>query len=497
MSFSTEVLERDVAAACARLRARAATSGAGDAGAGNRNVVGEVNGHADNLAGRDATQAGPHPKGLIEDQQAPTTDASLLDALAAFTKVKRDVDAVLANIASEIARRSTRDAGAGGLAKKAGFQTPEALVAGSTGGSRAEAGRLIRAGAAAGNGSSFFAPTATPASKEPPRFPHLAAALGAGDISIEACQVVTSMLDRTEGRADPGQWRDAELLLAERARTLSLEHLSKFARQLEAKLDPEGLRATEEALKNDRYLIITEDRAGAIVMKGRLDPETAAPIKTAVDALVAAALHRQRDNDHSDPNRRSAAQMRADALSEICLHALGCKRSAPTFAKTTIVVRLSMADLKSGKGSAMIDGLSHPISVASARAMAADGQVLPIVLGGKGEVLDLGRAKRPFNTAQRIALGERDGGCAWCGAPPSFTEAHHIKWWEHGGPTDLVNGLLLCVACHHRVHRDNWEINIHDGDVWFTPPKEVDPARTPRLGGRKHFEPPGKVARMS
>jgi predicted restriction endonuclease len=83
---------------------------------------------------------------------------------------------------------------------------------------------------------------------------------------------------------------------------------------------------------------------------------------------------------------------------------------------------------------------------------------------------------------------ERDGGCAHCHAPPSWTEAHHIRWWERdAGPTDLNNGVLLCTACHHRIHRDGWDILVRDGEVWFVPPVTVDRERMPVRGGRARF----------
>lgn len=424
----------------------------------------------------------------------------LLDALAAFGKVRRDVDAVLAQLSGEIGHRSATEAGAGGLAKKSGFADPGALVADATGGSRAEGRRLVEAGKAAAS-SVPAVPTdgasgdsASDVSQETaiePRLKYLRNALHAGEISIEASHIITSMLNRVEDVADPALWREAEQHMVLRAPTLSLENLSKFVRQLEAQLDHRSVEATEELLKNDRYLTLTEDRAGAIVIRARLDPETAAPIVAAVDALVATALHNTRGNDPDREDKRGAAQMRADALSSICRHALGCKTTAPTLAKTTVMVRISLADLQSGEGFAEIDGLSQPVSVGTARRMAADAEIIPLVLGGDSEVLDLGRAHRPFSPPQRLALGERDGGCAWCGAPPSFTEAHHIRWWIRDcGPTDLNNGLLLCVACHHRIHRDDWKIEIIRGDVWFTPPVSIDPLRRPRIGGKKYFNAP-------
>ncbi|WP_082297726.1 HNH endonuclease [Microbacterium sp. GCS4] len=80
-----------------------------------------------------------------------------------------------------------------------------------------------------------------------------------------------------------------------------------------------------------------------------------------------------------------------------------------------------------------------------------------------------------------------------CGLPPQMTKAHHLRWWHRDtGPTDLDNGVLLCESCHHRIHDNGWEIRIEGrgvaARVWLIPPASVDPARTPRLGGRARYD---------
>ena len=151
--------------------------------------------------------------------------------------------------------------------------------------------------------------------------------------------------------------------------------------------------------------------------------------------------------------------------------------------RTTIVVRMDKSELESGVGVGRIDGTAVPVSVGELRRLAGDAGVVPAVLGGGSEVLDLGRTVRLFTGAQRLALLEREGGCAKCHAPPEHCEAHHITWWEHGGASDIANGVMLCTRCHHDVHRERWGILAGAGRVEFIPPSHVDPARTPRLGG--------------
>jgi hypothetical protein len=152
-----------------------------------------------------------------------------------------------------------------------------------------------------------------------------------------------------------------------------------------------------------------------------------------------------------------------------------------------MVVRVSLDTLRTGDGYAEIDGIPTPISASTARRIAADANIIPIVLNGASEVLDMGRAQRLFTAKQKLALAERDGGCAWpgCPHPPTYTEAHHLRWWDqHHGATDLTNGILLCTHHHHRIHNNGWTITIRDHTPWFTPPPHIDPHQRPRQGGR-------------
>ncbi len=81
--------------------------------------------------------------------------------------------------------------------------------------------------------------------------------------------------------------------------------------------------------------------------------------------------------------------------------------------------------------------------------------VLPPALGGAPtQPLEVGRTSRVVQPAQRTALAIRDGGCVFpdCTRPLAWCEAHHLRHWLHGGPTDLANLALLCRAHHRAVH---------------------------------------------
>lgn len=304
------------------------------------------------------------------------------------------------------------------------------------------------------------------------------------------------MLDRAALRADRVALDTAESILSDQAVGMSLDQLAKLIARAEAHLDPDGLEPKERNARGDRSFVMYE-RDGMLHFTGKCDVESGAPIKTAVEAIVTADFRAALDDPHrgSDPDSdlRSVPQRRLDALALIARHFLGCDHSDIPLGGATVVVRMNLEDLQSGEGHALIDGISQPVSIATARKMAAGGRIIPCVLDTDGQILDWGREKRLFTKSQRLALVERDGGCAMCGLPPGMTRAHHIKWWTRDrGATDLANGVLLCESCHHRIHDNGWDILI-DGvgtraRVWFIPPRHVDIDRTPRLGGRARFD---------
>jgi hypothetical protein len=144
-----------------------------------------------------------------------------------------------------------------------------------------------------------------------------------------------------------------------------------------------------------------------------------------------------------------------------------------------VVVTVPLAVLRDGVGSATLDD-GTVISAGAARRLACDAAVIPAVLGGRSEVLDVGRARRLFTGPLRRALVLRDRGCAFpgCDRPASWCEAHHLRPWAAGGGTSLDNGVLLCRHHHRLVETGDWPISLGaDGIPEFRPPPWIDPDR--------------------
>ncbi|WP_294981780.1 HNH endonuclease signature motif containing protein [uncultured Microbacterium sp.] len=436
--------------------------------------------------------------------QAPAalSPSALVEVNRAFGVLMRQVDAAFAPVAAEISRQSRPQLGGDSLAKKQGFRSPVALIQATTGASVGEAIRLVQVG------ESTAPRTSISGESRPAAHPHVAAAVAAGALSMTAASAIITLLDKLSLRVDSARRDAAERDLCQRAPGLRADELTRLLAHAEAELDPDGLAAAHEEHRSARALRMQE-RDGMLHLTGVFDVATAAPIKTVLDAMVTRVLQ---NNEHAprhehghghgggggdDPeagalrDERTVPQMRADALHELCAHALGCEQ-VPTVATTTVVVRMTLDQLESGCGVARIDGFDASLPAADVRRLAADLQVIPCVLGGDSEILDWGRTRRLFSPAQKLALAERDGGCAFCGAPPAWTHGHHIAWWNRdAGPTDLDNGVLLCTGCHHRIHSDGWELRV-DGvgvaaRVWFIPPPWIDADRTPRIGGGARY----------
>ena len=136
---------------------------------------------------------------------------------------------------------------------------------------------------------------------------------------------------------------------------------------------------------------------------------------------------------------------------------------------TTLLVTIDQADLAAGVGAARLS-TGGRLSVGETRRLACNGGILPVVLGGASQPLDLGRKRRFFQPAQRKAMAVRDRECraAGCDVPAAWCEAHHLRPWSAQGRSDLADGILLCGFHHHRAHDRRYDQSrLPNGDVRF------------------------------
>jgi hypothetical protein len=120
------------------------------------------------------------------------------------------------------------------------------------------------------------------------------------------------------------------------------------------------------------------------------------------------------------------------------------------------------------------------IAGATVQRLACDATVTRVLVDAKSAIVDVGRSQRVVPGATRCALNVRDKGCRWpgCDRTASWTAAHPVVHWTHGGRTDLDNLVLLCHRHHWSVHEGGWQLAVSDSGALITTPPRAD-ARSP------------------
>lgn len=328
-----------------------------------------------------------------------------------------------------------------------------------------------------------------------PSLPATAGVFRAREMSLAHAKVIVDGIAALPPWTSAERRAEAEELLAEEAKVLSPRELEVLARRIRYLLDQDGALREEQNQIERRELHLTTGRDGMTVLKGRLDRETGAKLRAALEPLAG-----PRAQDTGERDVRSAGKRNADAFAELLETSLGSDalpRSGgqrPHMAVTINVDQLrgTADDAAAARFGGTIDTTGQPITADNARRIACDAEILPVLLDGESRPLDVGRAQRSAPPHLRAALLARDGSCAFpgCDHPPGTAQAHHIRHWADGGHTALTNLVMLCAHHHTVMHAQHWDIELHQGRPVFTPPAWVDPARTPRPGNRAHHEPP-------
>src|SRR4051812_45381297 len=212
----------------------------------------------------------------------------------------------------------------------------------------------------------------------------------------------------------------------------------------------------EDLLRHGRSLSQPYADDGMAEYRLRLDPEGQAVLEAILGPLAA-----PQPSSEAGSDLRTSDQRRAEALLEVCRRATAAGGAAPATPKAAVVVTMDFTDLvgRTGAGTTLTGELLAPETV---RRMACDAAVIPAVLGGRSELLDLGRTVRLVTPKLFLALCLRDRGCTFpgCSRPPSWCDAHHGLHWCDGGPKDLANMALLCPRHHTIVHHKGYTATI-------------------------------------
>ncbi len=328
-----------------------------------------------------------------------------------------------------------------------------------------------------------------------PKYPAVAAALPdpadplrPATVSPDQAKVIVTTLEKAPSSVPVETLTVAEEQMIEAARITNPRELTRFAHKVLATLDTDGPEPAEDEARAKEFLRLRRTEGG-VTFTGSLAGASAEQFETQLHQL--SKPHKTIDGER-DP--RTPDQRRADALKVIMDRAAG-NPDSPGVPHLTVTI--DFEDLKAAAlaatpaafvgeadngatGGSAVGELTFGanLSAGAVRLLACDAAVLPIVLGGDSQPLDVGTEQRFVNRYLRRALNKRDKGCVVCHAPPWMCHAHHLIHWADGGPTSLQNLALLCALHHRAVHNGQWALSITGGVVQVTRPTWADPPAT-------------------
>jgi hypothetical protein len=402
------------------------------------------------------------------------SDSSLVQLQRDLAEVRRRTDAWSAEIAGQIAHRSRHELGHDGLAQRHGARTAELLVQQLSGTSARESHTMVRVGVLL---------------TEPAALSSVGAAVSDGRLSLDAADAIRSGLSHVDDAVPIELISSAAEALVADATVLTVEKLATRAREWAAELDGAHVGDREQALRDQRFLRLTPLRDGMTRLSGLLDPESAAIVVATFDAITSPrrggprfldpAARDYADRITADP--RTTEQLAVDSFVELVRIGGDAAPEIVGAQRPAVRVIVTDHDLHHRTGHGQYDGQRTPVSIATVTREICDRGTIPIHFDNTGQAVNVGRTHRLFTPRQKLALAVRDGGCRFpgCDRPPSWCEAHHINEWQHGGATDLADGVLLCRHHHLLIHDNGWKVTRDGADYSLTPPASLDPTRTP------------------
>ncbi|MEO6532234.1 MAG: DUF222 domain-containing protein [Pseudolysinimonas sp.] len=411
------------------------------------------------------------------DDLARVDDGELIVTMSRWAEARRIIDAGLATVAGEVAARSTLELGYRGLAQRSGARTADALVSQLTGTSGPEARSLTTVGTMMGSPEPWLA--------------GVASGVAAGRLSVGSAAAIRTGLGAPSPTVAADDLADAAHELLQTSGNLPPEKVARRARELRDELDSLGVGDREAELRARRSLRLIPQADGMTRLIALLDPESAALVTDAVDAVTAPRRGGPRFVDPDAAARaesivndpRTTEQLALDALVEMVRIAASADNGRVFGVRQPAVrVHVAASDLRRGAGAAHLEGQTAAVSVQTAEQIACSMGSIAIEFADDGTALRLGRTKRTFTDKQKLVLAAIWGGCAHpgCDRPPSWSEAHHIDEWQRDhGSTDIEAGVLLCRHHHLLVHNNGWRIRRAGTDYLLEPPPGDDLHREP------------------
>ncbi|NYI80326.1 DUF222 domain-containing protein [Nocardioides panzhihuensis] len=264
----------------------------------------------------------------------------------------------------------------------------------------------------------------------------VAAGLAEGVVSQDKARVITETLDKIE--ADPVTTGEdlvlAEKLLVDYATQATAKELQNAGKRVLTAIDPDrfeeaeakALLAEEERAQQKTALRVWDNHDGTVGFDGVLPTSIGMRFKKQVEAWAQPRKQQLVDKGSPlPPWERMMGQGFARLIETIDPSSLPRHGGDAT----VVNVVISLEELRKELGTATLgydETNGTTITAAEARRMACNATIIPWVLGGDSEVLDMGRTSRVFVPIQRKALRLQQKCCQaeGCDMPPEWCDAH-------------------------------------------------------------------------
>jgi 5-methylcytosine-specific restriction endonuclease McrA len=230
-------------------------------------------------------------------------------------------------------------------------------------------------------------------------------------------------------------------------------------------------------------LRVYHDEDGMVVIRARLEPESGAVVKQALEAARGVVDRRREAKRRRDglietladgfEDAPTVEQQNADALVMLAESALhhGIDPGTPG-ERYQVVVHVDAEVLANADapGQSVIEN-GPSVSGETSQRLACDASRVVMRHDTDGRITEVGARTRTIPLALRRALQHRDRGCRFPGCWVSLGQGHHIRHWANGGPTTLSNLVVLCRRHHRAVHEEGYRVErLSDGDLRFRRP---------------------------
>ncbi len=300
-------------------------------------------------------------------------------------------------------------------------------------------------------------------------FPVVGHALTTGSATPENIDILTNTT-RNLTDHEKQALAQADTEIAQEATTMSPDLFAKATRRRIRQIRSEaGMNTATQAKVNSYARTGLNTGEGMQYLNASFDPSRGAEITKALDWKTRSIA--KRDGTRSE-SLEINDNLRAQALYELITDGVSYHDSEKStcsggraggvhrIPSVSVITDLRTLTLGPHPGTISETWAGTPLPPQTLARLCCDARITEIVIGPKGEPLDVGREFRSATDAQRKMLRAMYGGCAITGDSFDRCHMHHVQFWADEGPTDLNNLVPINQYWHHLVHEGSWTLTM-------------------------------------